>query len=111
MPAEEKIVALLSLICQSPQECTLGPQVAVLIGRVRPIDAEELMKGSAPIRRRGGCRLEAPIEAGRTLYHMRQAGMTTVSLVVIRRQRNAQLRSAVELACSQEACRNHRCAV
>jgi len=52
------------------------------------------MKGSAPIRRRGGCRLEAPIEAGRTLYHMRQAGMTTVSLVVIRRQRNAQLRNA-----------------
>ncbi|HLW69061.1 MAG TPA: MobF family relaxase [Candidatus Binataceae bacterium] len=38
------------------------------------------------------------IEAGRPLHQMRQAGMTTVSLTVIRRQRDPQLRHAVELA-------------
>jgi conjugative relaxase-like TrwC/TraI family protein len=38
------------------------------------------------------------IEAGRPLYQMRQAGMTTASLTVIRRQRDPELRRAVELA-------------
>jgi hypothetical protein len=38
------------------------------------------------------------IEAGRPLYQMRQAGMTTASLTVIRRQRDPELRHAVELA-------------
>jgi conjugative relaxase-like TrwC/TraI family protein len=38
------------------------------------------------------------IDAGRPLYQMRQAGMTTVSLTMIRRQRDADLRQAVELA-------------
>jgi conjugative relaxase-like TrwC/TraI family protein len=38
------------------------------------------------------------IEAGRPLYQMRQAGMTTASLTVIRRQRDPALRHAVELA-------------
>src|SRR5260370_33017468 len=37
-------------------------------------------------------------EAGRPLYQMRQAGMTTASLTVIRRQRDPELRKAVELA-------------
>ena len=38
------------------------------------------------------------IDAGRPLYQMRQAGMTTASLTVIRRQRDPELRQAVELA-------------
>jgi conjugative relaxase-like TrwC/TraI family protein len=38
------------------------------------------------------------IEAGRPLHQMRQAGMTTASLTVIRRQRDPELRHAVELA-------------
>jgi ATP-dependent exoDNAse (exonuclease V) alpha subunit len=38
------------------------------------------------------------IEAGRPLHQMRQAGMTTASLTVIRRQRDPELRRAVELA-------------
>jgi conjugative relaxase-like TrwC/TraI family protein len=38
------------------------------------------------------------VEAGRPLYQMRQAGMTTASLTVIRRQRDPDLRQAVELA-------------
>jgi ATP-dependent exoDNAse (exonuclease V) alpha subunit len=42
------------------------------------------------------------IEAGRPLYQMRQAGMTTASLTVIRRQRDPELRKAVELAAAGE---------
>jgi conjugative relaxase-like TrwC/TraI family protein len=38
------------------------------------------------------------IEAGRPLYQMRQVGMTTASLTAIRRQRDPELRQAVELA-------------
>lgn len=38
------------------------------------------------------------IEAGRPLHQMRQAGMTTASLTVIRRQRDPELKRAVELA-------------
>jgi len=38
------------------------------------------------------------IEAGRPLFQMRQAGMTTASLTVIRRQRDPELKRAVELA-------------
>src|SRR5579875_3277577 len=38
------------------------------------------------------------IEAGRPLYQMRQASMTTASLTVIRRQRDPELRQAVEFA-------------
>ena len=38
------------------------------------------------------------IEAGRPLYQMRQDGMTTASLTVIRRQRDPELRKVVELA-------------
>ena len=46
----------------------------------------------------GDVRQHHAIEAGRPLYQMRQAGMTTASLTVIRRQRDPELRHAVELA-------------
>jgi conjugative relaxase-like TrwC/TraI family protein len=51
----------------------------------------------------GDQRQHHAIEAGRPVYQMQQAGMSTASLNVIRRQRDPELRRAVELASAGKA--------
>jgi conjugative relaxase-like TrwC/TraI family protein len=51
----------------------------------------------------GDQRQHHAIEAGRPVYQMQQAGMTIASLNVIRRQRDPELRRAVELASAGKA--------
>jgi conjugative relaxase-like TrwC/TraI family protein len=51
----------------------------------------------------GDHRQHHAIEAGRPVYQMQQAGMTIASLNVIRRQRDPELRRAVELASAGKA--------
>ena len=51
----------------------------------------------------GDQRQHHAIEAGRPIYQMQQAGMKTASLNVIRRQRDPELRRAVELASAGKA--------
>ena len=65
-------------------------QVNQLLGHAKEIGIERVVFV-------GDERQHHGIEAGRPIYQMRQAGMASASLSVIRRQRDPELRQAVEL--------------